>query len=563
MSGGRVLGGLFAGLLIGLVSAASAQVDARPEPEHELHFDLAGSCALCHASSPDATAMRDASGVPVAPFDLWRGTMMANSSRDPVWRAVLSAEIAATPAAKDAIEEKCLRCHAPMASAQAAFDGLSLGRWVLDHPGIFGLLARDGVSCTACHQIGPENLGTAGSFTGGYRIGHDDLIFGPHAEPIGGPMFMHSGFTPAHGEHVLQSGLCATCHTLVTEARHPDGSLVGQAFLEQAPFLEWRNSSYADGGERAATCQACHLPTTDDAGRPIVTRLAHNPGGFDFPFLVPRQPFGRHLLVGGNVLVPALLRDHAQELGVQAPRAAFEATLAATRRQLEQDTASLRLEALRLDASTLRGGVVVENRTGHALPTGHPSRRTWLRLRVRDAATGLLLWTSGEHDARGRLIDPAGRVLASEQAGGPGLPHLQVLSTPGQVQAWESLMADAHGGLTSVLLRAAKWDKNNRLLPHGWRADHPDASASAPRGVGGDPDFVAGRDRLELALGLGEVKADLRVEAELLYQPLSARYLAELMKYRTPEVERLERMLKTADLSPVVLARDEALLPRP
>ena len=42
--------------------------------------------------------------------------MMANSARDPFWRAVLSAEVDATPSAKALIEEKCTRCHAPMAA---------------------------------------------------------------------------------------------------------------------------------------------------------------------------------------------------------------------------------------------------------------------------------------------------------------------------------------------------------------------------------------------------------------------------------------------------------------
>ena len=43
----------------------------------------------------------------------------------------------------------------------------------------------------------------------------------------------------------------------------------------------------------------------------------------DFGFARPRSPFGRHVLVGGNTLVPAILRDNAAELGVTAPPEAF------------------------------------------------------------------------------------------------------------------------------------------------------------------------------------------------------------------------------------------------
>ena len=539
-----------------LALAASGGAFAR-EPEHDIHFDRAEVCALCHASSPNASAMRDAKGRSVAPYELWRGTMMANSARDPVWQAVVSAEVAATPSRKADIEAKCLRCHAPMASAQAGFEDRRLGFEVLKDEGPFGLLARDGVSCTICHQVGPEKLGEEASFTGGYRVGHDQVLYGPHASPFAMPMVMHSNFTPVKGDHVLRSELCATCHTLATSTLEPDGSATGERFLEQAPYLEWRNSDYRDGGERAATCQSCHLPTTDADGDPIRTAIARNPGGFDFPPVGAREPFGRHLLVGGNVLVPALLRDHSEELGVEAPRGAFDGVLAAAREQLEQRTARLELRGLALVEGRLKGGLVVENLTGHAFPTGHPARRAWLRVRVLDAE-GRVLFVSGEHDERGRLVDSSGRVLPSEQPGGPGLPHLSRLDATGQVQSYESLMADTHGGLTSQLLRAATWRKNNRLLPHGWKADHPDAAASRPAGVEGDEDFAGGFDRLALDLPVGPTKGPVRVEAELLYQPLSARYLAELLQHDTPEVRRLERLLKTADLTPAVAGRAEA-----
>ena len=62
--------------------------------------------------------MRDETGESVAPFDLWRASMMANSARDPIWRAMVSTEVAATPSRKAEIGAKCTRCHAPMASVE-------------------------------------------------------------------------------------------------------------------------------------------------------------------------------------------------------------------------------------------------------------------------------------------------------------------------------------------------------------------------------------------------------------------------------------------------------------
>ena len=41
-------------------------------------------------------------------------------------------------------------------------------------------LARDGVTCSLCHQIAPDNLGKPESFSGGFLVGEDREIYGPH-----------------------------------------------------------------------------------------------------------------------------------------------------------------------------------------------------------------------------------------------------------------------------------------------------------------------------------------------------------------------------------------------
>lgn len=69
------------------------------------HFLVGERCGLCHADSTRARAMRDSGGQSVAPFDLWSTSMMAQSARDPYWRAVLSAEVAVNPGQKAHLEE--------------------------------------------------------------------------------------------------------------------------------------------------------------------------------------------------------------------------------------------------------------------------------------------------------------------------------------------------------------------------------------------------------------------------------------------------------------------------
>ena len=524
----------------------------------------AESCALCHSASDQATAMRDSAGRPIAPFDLWRSTMMANSARDPYWRAVMSAEMAAAPEAKALIAHECLKCHAPLAS-QAGLDDHGTGDplHALHCDSTLGELALDGVSCTICHGMTPDGLGTPASYTAGFQLDPWRRLFGPHEDPVTGPMRVHSGFTPAHGPHVMRSAMCGSCHTLITnpldsEGR-PDSSI---AFHEQSPYLEWRNSSFtnegpdgalfAEKGPNARTCQDCHMPQRDEDGQEIVTRLAHNPPGRDFPFIDPRQPFGRHLLVGGNTLMLAILRDNAEALRVAAPREAFDATIAAARAQLAHRTASLSVSRPRERDGRVTFEVTVLNHTGHKLPTGHPSRRVWLEVVVRDA-TGAVRFSSGQYDADGRIVDGSGDVLPSELPGGPIEPHRDRVTGGDEVASYRAVIADRSGAPTHTLLQGAAWYVDDRILPRGWSAEHPDAAATRAVGVDGDEDFGAGRDTVHFSLPLSDAEG-LTIEARLLYQSVSPRWVAELARYETPEITTFLEMYRRADRAPEVLA---------
>ncbi len=529
-----------------LLALAAAAQDAAP-------VTLSNDCALCHSNASAATAMRDADGRAISPHGLWRATMMANSARDPLWRAVMSVEVASTPTRKQEIEATCMRCHAPMASELGLVDhGTGSVTHLLDCDSSLGQLARDGVSCTVCHGMSPDGLGTQATFSGAFTLNTERRMYGPHDGPFTRPMQMHVGMTPTKGEHVTTSELCASCHTLETRALTPDGRELDAVLVEQAPYLEWLNSTFADEN---VTCQDCHVPTSDADGRAITTRIARNPGGRDFPPVAPRQPFGRHTFVGGNTLVLSMLRDHAEELDVVAPAAAFDATIAATRAQLRELTARVHVERLERVGDELRFAVAVDNLTGHKFPTAHPTRRAWLRVVVR-GADGAPLFVSGTHDERGRIVDAAGEPLPSERLGGSIEPHHDVIRSSLQVATFESKMADAEGAVTHVLLRGARYLKDDRLLPRGWRADHAEGERTAPVGTDGDDDFVAGRDTVHYAFAVPDDTSleDVRVDVALLYQPLGARWAAELLAVDTPEVERFAVWYALADVTPEVVA---------
>lgn len=546
---------LLASLTIALAGVAACAGPPSEADAGQPTFTESIFCGICHSNSPRATAMRDAQGRPVAPYNMWRSSMMANSARDPFWRAVVSAEVAATPSQKELIEATCNRCHAPMVTHPPASPDGQVFTY-LHQRDARALLGLDGVSCTVCHQITAEGLGTDDSYSGKFTIGKNHVIFGPHADPHAAPMKQLTGYTPQQGQHILRSALCATCHNLVTDTLDADGTANGHKLVEQSPYSEWRNSVYNDEvdapHEDARSCQSCHMPVTDEDGRRIETRIARNPGGRDFPPIQPRTRYGRHVFLGVNTLVAGMLRDNPEGLNVTGLNSSFEESIARHRRFIQTATARVTIGDVQRQGGKLRVPVRVENLAGHKLPTSYPTRRVWLRLEVLDAA-GHTRFVSGAFNKAGELIDEDGQPLPSEAVGGPIQPHRRRISRPSEVQVYESVMGDKDGQPTFTLLRGAAYLKDNRILPRGWKADHPDAGTTTPVGVAGDTDFADGADVITYDVPMTS-QGPVEVRASLHLQVIGARDAAELFTVTTPEVEQFRELYEQADRTPETLA---------
>src|SRR5690606_6779835 len=154
---------------------------ALPPPSHaeSERFATSSACAQCHLAKEGDDAMRDASGRDVSPVRLWRASMMGLAARDPYYLAVFSHELSEHAVSASLVERTCVRCHAPAGHLDGKneldFAALTAGdSSVAD-------LGRDGVTCSMCHQIADRDLGKAVSFSGGFEVGYDREIFGPHA----------------------------------------------------------------------------------------------------------------------------------------------------------------------------------------------------------------------------------------------------------------------------------------------------------------------------------------------------------------------------------------------
>ncbi len=496
-------------------------------PDPEDFFTSSEQCGVCHTTAPAANAMRTATGDDVSPYGLWQGTMMANSFRDPYFRAQMRKETIATG---EAVQELCLRCHAPMMSHGLAMSGEPRPRLAQIEMDTF---SDDGVSCTVCHQIADEKLGQPESWSGNPTINKDRKIFGPYADVAIGPMRNMVRYTPQQGTHIRKSALCATCHTLFTE-HHASGQN-GKPFPEQTPYLEWRNSEFSDEGGRedtSRTCQECHMPETGP------TRIARNPMGFDF--LIPvREGYRAHAFVGGNAFMLEMLDRNREELDVIAESAALQRMITATRRQLGELTAKLTVSPVTRQDGKLQFTVRVDNKTGHKFPTGYPSRRAWLAIEVRQGRR--VVFESGAFDDKGHIVGVADEL---------NVPHVQVVEKPEDVVVYEMVSLDPDGAPTTHLTKMAKKGKDSRLLPRGWRKDGPHFEETRPFGTDGDADFVEGGDTVHFDIPAPQGRGNVQVVARLYYQTIPPAWVDALRGIDAEECERFVRMYDAADKTP-------------
>jgi hypothetical protein len=458
-------------------------------------FLPASECGLCHTrlAAPERSAFAEKDWV--GPAALWQGTMMSLAAKDPYWRAKVAFETAAHPALRSAIEDKCTRCHAPAQQYPLRAAGKALALSALDG------LGGDGVTCTVCHRIRPDRLGTKASFTANFVIGPQWNLFGPHPEPFTMPMVMHTGYTPVESKHVLEAALCGSCHTVIT---HPEGRGDAPEFVEQSPYLEWLAGDHSAEGR---SCQQCHMPQlADGAGASVEQYIAHRPPGGPFPPTRPRSPFAMHEFAGGNTLMPILVN------GSGGARVAGRA-----RRMLAR---SMELNfAARREKQSLIVEVDITNTTGHKLPTGYPSRRMWIHLTV-TGGPGRLLFESGAWDPS------TGRLIAGEKS----QPHHTAISGAEQVQIFEATMAGRNGEETVSLMSAARFSKDNRILPRGYKPERLAASGLAewtiaPAGVEQGPLFAPGRVRTKYVVPLPPGAGPLKVWVETLYQSIKPSHL--------------------------------------
>ncbi len=479
----------------------------------------ATDCDVCHTA---------------AIYDKWRGSMMSQAGRDPVFWAALSRANEDMPDSGD----YCLRCHTPK--------GWLEGR---SHPADGTALTTSdlgvGITCEVCHRMvdpAPSANDEAVALDADIRAaltttvptdhpGSAMLIVDP-ADNRRGPFSL----TPPHtafrtdflgqlGDPVTESRMCGTCHNLdnpglswdATRGQYwsnasnapPPSVANGDLFPIERTYDEWLHSQYAtsqgvyapqfagaDPTGIVQTCQDCHLSRATG----IAAEEIYDPVNRD---CVTTGCLPEHTLVGGNTWVPALLQDTRWRLNAAGEASYLNAAITDARSMLQRAaTVTVTLSGAGPTKTAL---VRVTNETGHKLPTGYPEgRRMWLNLKAYNAAGALIYESAAYNPSTGVLtVDPAAKVYEIKQGLTPDWAAELNLS------AGESF----HFVLNNTVI------KDNRIPPRGYTVAGYSAPGLPPVGA----NYVDGQywDETQYALPADVVT----VTAALYYQTASKEYI--------------------------------------
>ncbi len=503
-----------------LLSTAAAAGNKATARKDEAAIQTSDRCFACH------TNLVTLSGRDVSISNDWRASMMANSSRDPYWQASVRRESIDHPESTALIEDECSVCHMPITrfeARQRGGEGKIFEHLPIDSNDPSKKQSADGVSCSVCHQISKEKLGTPETFNGGFIIDKPDskgvhAEYGPFEIQKGQTRIMQTssgGFQPNQRKHIQDSEVCASCHTLFTKP----GSATGRdlpLFPEQMPYLEWLESDYRE----KQSCQSCHMPLVDEPVR-ITSVLG-----------VPREGLRRHQFVASNFFMQRMLNRYRDDLSVIAPPEELTAAADRTVDFLKEKTAKLSISSPEMHAGRLEADVTVENLSGHKFPTAYPSRRAWLHFVVRDGANRIV-FESG-------ALRPDGSIEGNDNDADPKRyePHYSEIRSADQVQIYEPILQDEQGNVTTSLLSATRYLKDNRLLPHGFNKAAAKQDIAVQGDAAQDPAFTSAGHRIRYSVAVGSAQGPFRVTAELWYEPIGFRWANNLRAYSASEPKR-------------------------
>lgn len=505
-------------------------------------FRTSDRCVACH------NGMKTGDGEVYSIGVDWRGSIMANTARDPYWQGSIRRESIDHPESSAKVQNECSVCHMPLLHLEDrqrgrlthVFENFPIQKFPHGNRS-----AADGVTCAVCHQIQDVGLGGPESFNGNVTVaaanpGHIRPEYGPYDTDLMHQNIMMSstgGFQPLRGDHMRDAGLCGSCHTLYTDALGPGGKIVGR-LPEQMPFLEWQHSAYSTTQKQ--TCQQCHMPEVKGP-TPITVLYGQT-----------REGARHHTFVGANFFMQGILGEHRDDLAVEATADEMTAAKKETEDFLQTRAATVSIANISSTGPDLVFDVTARNLGGHKLPTAYPSRRAWLHVTVRDA-NGRIVFESGR-------LNPDGSIAGNANDQDPTRfePHHPEITRPEQVEIYEDILHDMNGKVTTGILAATGYLKDNRLLPEGFDKSTAVPDIAVVGEAAQDPGFTDHGSTVRYHVNTGGA-GPLRIQAELFYQPIGFRWAHNLQPYPQSEPQRMVKYFdEHPQQSAIILAHAEA-----
>jgi hypothetical protein len=265
-----------------------------------------------------------------------------------------------------------------------------------------------------------------------------------------------------------------------------------------------------------------------------------------------RQGARHHNFVGANFFMQRILSNFREDLSVIALAQELNTAAEKTVNFLQTKSARVSIRKVEAGQGKLHVDVLVENLSGHKLPTAYPSRRAWLHVVIRDRA-GNIVFESG-------ALNADGSIQGNDNDADPSRfePHYREITRGDQVEIYEPILKDQEGRVTTGLLTAVGYLKDNRLLPSGFDKSSADKDIKVIGDAAEDPNFTGRGGLVRYSVAVDPSAAPFHIEAELWYEPIGFRWARNLAPYRDMEPQRMVNYYNSlASSAAVMLARTD------
>ena len=263
----------------------------------------------------------------------------------------------------------------------------------------------------------------------------------------------------------------------------------------------------------------------------------------------PREGMHSHVFVGANFVMQGMLNAHRDELSVAAQPSELSEAAARTRAYLETEAARVSIRGLEQGDGKVGFEVLAENLGGHKLPTAYPARRAWLHVTVYDR-DGKGVFESGALNKDGSIVGNDNDADSRRFE-----PHYREITRSDEVEIYESILKDAQGRVTTGLLSAVEYYKDNRLLPAGFDKTTASNHVKPVGDAMEDPGFTGKGSVVQFAVRTNAAAGPFAIEVQLMYQPIVFRWAHNLGAYDAAEPKRFVGYFdEAANSSAVVLA---------